>query len=1227
MNSSFAARYPSRLFWFTLAAGFACSGPLTLARADTVPTGDVSPSNPPGWTNLTYGYIGNTASGTLTVNGGSHLLSRDAYIGYESAAAGVVDVAGAGSTWTMGYDLDVGVYGSGTLSITSGGSVSCSSASIGSFAGSTGLATISGTGSTWHTNGLDIGHAGNGTLSITGGGSVSSSWSYIGSDYGSTGAATVDGTGSTWTSGGNLYIGDSSSGTLSISNGGAAACNFYSYIGNSSGGNGLVTVSGTGSTWTNSATLYVGNSGSGTLSISDGSAVASKYGLSCYVGNGTGSTGMVTVDGAGSTWTNSGSLQVGNSGSGTLSITDGGAVSSNSGYIGVVRGGAGDATVDGTGSTWTNNSFLTVGCSGSGALSIANGATVSSTYCFVGDSSGSSGAVTVNGTGTTLTTSLYLFVGHSGSGTLTISGGGSVSSGGDWCNIGDASGSQGLVTVDGKGSTWAYSGYFFLVGNSGSGTLSITNGGAVSNTCGFLGNCSGASGSVAVSGTGSRWTNSVVAVGRSGSGTLSIAAAGTVDDVTGDIGTLSGSKGVAQVDGAGSIWANSTYFYVGNSGSGTLSVVNGGAVSNSIGYIGRGSGSKGAVTVGGTGSAWINSDNLYVGISGNGSLSITGGGSVSNSAGYVGYNSGSQGTVAVDGAGSNWTNNGNLYVGNDGSGTLSIAGGGFVSVTGTTYVGANSAAIYLGDSGSGGTLTTNALWGAAISGYGAINTGALVGDVNLVAGSAHTFTLNGTAIVTMTGAGDLGVGYRNAGSLTIDNGTTVNSAESYLGYNSGSKGTAAVSGSTWASSGNLYVGYSGNGTLSITSGGSVSSAAGYIGASSGSSGTVTVDGTGSILTTISELTVGSYGNGTLSITGGGSVGSYFGHLGYANGSSGAVTLDGADSKWSSRGNLYVGYGGAGTVTQNGGTNSVTGTLYLGYYSGGKGTYNLNDGLLELHVLSKGNGAAAFNFGGGTLRIDGTMNCSVPMALTGNGGNANVDTAGYDGTLSGILSGSGGLNKRGVGKLTLNARDTYRGETDIYAGTLALGASGSIGSSLLIDVMSTATLDVSAKSGGFSLGSSQTLEGAGNVLGAIIATLGSHIEPGDGLGTLTLGGNLTLNDGALLDYELEAVGSSDRIVMTDSTLYLNGQDFSDFSFTALSGFGDGTYTLIDAKAISGALSTSNLSGTIVGGHVGTLSVLGNRLVLTVVPEPGTLTLLAASLVGLLAYVWRRREHGA
>jgi autotransporter-associated beta strand protein len=51
---------------------------------------------------------------------------------------------------------------------------------------------------------------------------------------------------------------------------------------------------------------------------------------------------------------------------------------------------------------------------------------------------------------------------------------------------------------------------------------------------------------------------------------------------------------------------------------------------------------------------------------------------------------------------------------------------------------------------------------------------------------------------------------------------------------------------------------------------------------------------------------------------------------------------------------------------------------------------------------------------------------------------------HDISLSGILSGTGGLTKTGAGKLTLSGANTYTGATIVKAGTLALGASAQPG---------------------------------------------------------------------------------------------------------------------------------------------------------------------------------------
>ena len=115
--------------------------------------------------------------------------------------------------------------------------------------------------------------------------------------------------------------------------------------------------------------------------------------------------------------------------------------------------------------------------------------------------------------------------------------------------------------------------------------------------------------------------------------------------------------------------------------------------------------------------------------------------------------------------------------------------------------------------------------------------------------------------------------------------------------------------------------------------------------------------------------------------------------------------------------------------------------------------------------------------------------------------------------------------------------------------------------------------------------------------------GAELAPGTStsVGMLTVNGNVSLDSGSLFNFKLAAVGASDKVSMTSSCLFLSGQQFGDFTFTALSGFGRGTYVLFDAGAIAGSLGT-NVDGT-VDGLQGMLAVLGNDLVLAVEPEPG------------------------
>ena len=91
-----------------------------------------------------------------------------------------------------------------------------------------------------------------------------------------------------------------------------------------------MTVTGPGSSWNNGpgGGLNIGSFGTGTLTIANGGMVINNTAFTANIGNGAGSQGTVTVTGAGSTWSNSSGVNIGISGTGTLTVADGGTVTS-----------------------------------------------------------------------------------------------------------------------------------------------------------------------------------------------------------------------------------------------------------------------------------------------------------------------------------------------------------------------------------------------------------------------------------------------------------------------------------------------------------------------------------------------------------------------------------------------------------------------------------------------------------------------------------------------------------------------------------------------------------------------------------------------------------------------------------------------------------------------------------------------------------------------------------
>jgi T5SS/PEP-CTERM-associated repeat protein len=244
-------------------------------------TGNVTP-DPTTTTSGDNIYVGDTTDGTMTVDSARDVDSVFSFIGDDVGATGTATVTGAGSTWTNSVYLHVGRWGTGTLNIENGGVVTDVFGYLGNRAGSTGTATVTGVGSTWTNSGnLYVGRSGNGTLNIENGAVVNT-----GLDtrirIASSGSGIINFNGGTLNTDGLLAAPSDLLGTGIINTTGVVSdidlvfdqnhAMQQQFVFNSEPGQ-SITITGTGSTWTNSGYLVVADAGTGTLNIQDGGAV------------------------------------------------------------------------------------------------------------------------------------------------------------------------------------------------------------------------------------------------------------------------------------------------------------------------------------------------------------------------------------------------------------------------------------------------------------------------------------------------------------------------------------------------------------------------------------------------------------------------------------------------------------------------------------------------------------------------------------------------------------------------------------------------------------------------------------------------------------------------------------------------------------------------------------------------------------------------------------------
>jgi len=921
--------------------------------------------------------------------------------------------------------------------------------------------------------------------------------------------------GGTTNIGGDLTVGGVTSGSSLVISNGTRVIDVNGILGSDSTINNTALISGSGSDWTNSTGLYIGGysayGGSGNnLSIVNSGRVDSTFAV---VGFGyMGQSNSLTVSGTGSVlncsyvvlgegWYIAGTTNALYSAPGQrMTIANGGQVNDTIGYI---AGTNASVVVTDLGSVWSNSSYIYVGAYGSScSLIITNGGFVQSSAGEVGINVGfaqtnNNNSILVAGAKSAWNVTGNLIIGNDWSyNTMIISNGGTVA---DFAGfIGYTNGANNnAVLVTGTGSIWSNRGNLYVGYQGSSNTLTIANGGTVASVIGYIGYTNGANNNaVLVTGTGSIWSNSSnLYVGYQGSGnSLTIANGGTVCDAQGYIGYTNGvNNNAVLVTDTGSIWSNRGNLYVGYQGSSnSLTIANGGKVYNSglgatVGLLAGAN--NNAVTVTGTGSVWTNSGFLDFGDSSYGNtLTIANGGRVDNNSwGAIGLNPGSSNNaVTVTGAGSVWNMSG-LDVGLSGSGnTLTIASGGVVynsgagagigvvagannnavTVTGTGSLWTNNGALYVGQDGSGNSLTVSA--GGKVA-YSQFYLGYNADACN------NTLSINDAATTFGSLANDLVIGYQGSTNhLIVANGATVLDANGYVGYTNSANGNTAQINGSWSNNANLYIGNLGtNNSLTII-GGQVVDNVGYIG-HNGDSNRVTVSG--GVWTNSGDLYVGYASGGNSLAVSGGTVFNQNGLIG-SNCNNNTATISGG--LWSNSGLLTVGNGGnSNQLTISGGmvtasnvvigataslSNQITvagGSLIASNGSTGSldvrnGTLTLNSGTIAVDSLNVTNANGVVNFTGGTLSALLITNANGQAFVVGNGPTtatlllssggtyqfAQGLTIGNNGVLLGTGHGitiNGNYTQTSGGSLDLTIGGTHVGEYDLFniTGTASL----------------------------------------------------------------------------------------------------------------------------------------------------------------------------------------------
>lgn len=1077
----------------------------------------------------------------------------------------------------------------------------------------------------------------------------------LGSSIGSVGALQVTGAGRITDTGTYFIVGDHGEGAVTVSNGGqvttrhAVVANYPNTIGN-------VFVTGTGSQWsaTELTVSYDANAIGSFVVNNGGKLQIANPGGNAFVTLGRDSTaanGTLTVTGSGSSFimTNGVAFNIGAPGRGVFNVLDG-ASADTSAIVNINS--LSEAHVSGTGSIWSSNGLFT----NSGTLTVTDGGTLGSNSRV---SVGPTGTATI-ADGGTLTTTLFEVLG-----TTTVRSGGTLSSSG---NIWIGSAGSGVLTLADGGTLRATDptkGIGIGNGTGTDGTLIIgAQAGQAATAPGsveapyvvFEGSANPGTRTLIFNHTASDYVFTPYITGGSGKGTVDVLAgtttlAGGVNIFDGTINISSGATlkitgkpdpfSILPVEtkNDGTLVLNSNDFFTDTTAniSGTGKVVKTGSgwltLTGENSWSGGTEVQEGRLYVGELIGSEPQDGTLVGNVLNNGQLifrrktDYTFGGAISGS-----------GSFEKEGAGTLTLTGQSTYTGDTTVWSGSLALGADDRLPSTTTLRLSGGTFDL----NGHTQTVGNLSGFA-SGVLAIGTGALttVTSLNSTLPSDITgtgdFIKQGTATLTLNGAKNF------AGTTTVDAGALlVNgsmAASQFQGNTGGTLGGSGSIGATTVADGGILAGQAGQtltmASLDLSQNSKVNAVLGTPNTTAlfNVAGNLKLDGT------LDVTDAGGFGAGIYRIFG------YNGTLtnnGLDVGSMPTGTTGAIQTSVANQVNLLVD-GSPATQFWNGMVTVADNTIHGGSGTWKAGPTNWTD-VNGTTAYAWGSQFAVFQNNPGTVNVDtsagaipttgmqfiGTGWSVIGGAIALNGASGNTIIRVGDGTVAGAahtatiaseLTGSSRLVKNDLGTLILTGTNSYAAGTTIAAGTLQIGNGGTSGS-ITGDVLNNAALAFNRSDattfGGIITGSGVlqlmsgklTLTANSNYAGGTDIAAGSTLQLGNGgmagaiTGNVTNNGTLAFNQssdwtfGGLMSGggTLRQIGSGNTVLTGDSSGF-TGVTMVENGMLTVNGRLSNSATTVNAGSTlggTGTVGSTTVSGTIAPGltnAIGTLNVNG------------------------------------